>query len=206
MFNVCPYCGLYSVEKAVDLDSSTAFCPYCGEGYQFVMKPLYVITGASGTGKSTVCLQLAKALSGRYVVLETDILWGEVKAKPEDNYASYTNLWLRLAKNIHQSGISVVLCGSLFPPTVESCTERRYFSRVIYLALTCQDEILRDRLLTRPGWRDSSSRAFINRMLEFNRWFLNEGSRGDPRITLVDTSSMDVQQTINNIVNLILAS
>ncbi len=206
MFNICLYCGLYSAEKAVDLDSSTAFCPYCGEGYQFVMKMLYVITGASGTGKSTICLQLAKALSGRYIVLETDILWGEVRVKPGDNYASYTNVWLRLAKNIHQSGIGVVLCGSLFPPTVECCPERRYFSRVNYLALTCKNDILRSRLLSRPDWRGSSDEAFINRMLELNGWFLCEAGIGNPQITLLDTSCMNVQQATTRVVDWVLAS
>ncbi len=70
-----------------------------------------LIGGASGTGKTTVCLSLISMLK-ECVVLEKDILWGMVPATPEDNYRSYRNLWLRIAKNIGQAGRPVVLCGT----------------------------------------------------------------------------------------------
>jgi hypothetical protein len=38
-----------------------------------------------------------------------------VPATPEDGYRVYRNVWLRLAKNIGQCGLPVVLCGTAVP-------------------------------------------------------------------------------------------
>ncbi len=63
MFNICPTCGEYAVEKRIDPSGPFAFCPSCGHAHRFRQLPLFVITGASGTGKSTVCLSLAATLT-----------------------------------------------------------------------------------------------------------------------------------------------
>ena len=36
-----------------------------------------------------------------------------------------------------------------------SCVERRYFGTLHYLALTCEDEVLVERLRPRPSWRQT---------------------------------------------------
>jgi hypothetical protein len=53
MFNNCSQCGRYSEEKHVDAAKSLAICPYCGYAETFSCFPLFVITGASGAGKTT---------------------------------------------------------------------------------------------------------------------------------------------------------
>src|SRR5260221_5261277 len=123
MFNVCPNCGEYSVEKSIDPSGPFAVCPYCHYAHPFLQQPLFIISGASGTGKSTVGLAVVSVLK-ECVVIESDILWGMVPAAPEDNYRSYRNLWLRVAKNIGQAGRPVVLCGTAVPDQFEDCPER----------------------------------------------------------------------------------
>ena len=59
MFDVCPKCGEFREDKIIEPDGSFAICPNCNHHHPFVMKPLFVLTGASGTGKTTVCLALA---------------------------------------------------------------------------------------------------------------------------------------------------
>jgi hypothetical protein len=56
MFNVCPACGEYSVEKGVEQDGpeAVAVCPSCHHAAPFLRLPLFVVTGASGAGKSTL--------------------------------------------------------------------------------------------------------------------------------------------------------
>jgi hypothetical protein len=95
MFNVCPGCDEYSVEKLIDPAGPFAICPYCGHQHRFIQLPLFVLTGASGIGKSTLCLELTAKVS-KCVVLESDILWRTEFATPDDNYHDYRNLWLRV--------------------------------------------------------------------------------------------------------------
>ncbi len=62
MFNVCPRCGEYAVEKSIDPSGSYAICPFCRYAHPFLQQALFIITGASGSGKTTVCLKLVSLL------------------------------------------------------------------------------------------------------------------------------------------------
>jgi len=159
------------------------------------MQPLFLIGGASGTGKTTVCLSLISMLK-ECVVLEQDILWGMVPATPEDNYRSYRNVWLRIAKNIGQAGRPVVLCGTAFPEQFEDCPERRYFSTLYYLTLVCDDDVLVKRLQRRPEWRMTHTPEVLEDMVQFNRWLKANASLTRPPMTLYDTSHKDVDETV----------
>ena len=198
MFNVCPGCGVYAVEKGIDPAGPFAVCPACGYRHRFLRLPLFVITGAGGAGKSTVCLRLPASLP-ECVVLETDILWGLVPASPDDNYRGYHNAWLRLAKNVGQSGRPVVLCGTALPDQLEDCPERRYFAAVHYLCLVCDDAVLRDRLRSRPGWRASGTPPFVEKMSRFNAWLRDHAGATRPPMTLLDTSAAAIDHTVEQV-------
>ena len=101
MFNVCPGCGAYDAERIVPEGEAVAICRNCGQRQPFRRLPLYVLTGASGTGKSAVAL-LLPALLPECVVLDADLLWRPEFATPDDGYRSFRELWLRLAKSIHR--------------------------------------------------------------------------------------------------------
>ena len=195
MFNVCPQCGEYAEEKQIDAAGPFVICPHCQYAHPFLQQPLFIVTGASGAGKSAACLALVPVLK-ECVVLESDILWGLIPATPEDDYRSYRNVWLRLAKNIGQAGRPVVLCGSAVPEQFERCPERRYFSTLHYLALVCEDEALIERLKQRPAWRRSGSIETLERMAQFNRWLKEHASATQPPMTLYDTTSRSVAETV----------
>lgn len=187
MFNVCPGCGVYDAERTVPEGEAVAICRHCGQRQPFLRLPLFVLTGASGAGKSAVAL-LLPALLPECVVLEADLLWRPEFATPDDGYQSFRELWLRLAKNLHQSGRPVVLCGSAVPDQLERCVERRYLAGIHYLALVCDPAILATRLRERPAWRRSGEPEMIERMLAFNGWLREHAEITVPPISLLDTS------------------
>ncbi|MBX2999464.1 MAG: AAA family ATPase [Caldilineaceae bacterium] len=203
MFNVCYNCGLYCADKIIDPVGPFAVCPECGHRHPFLALPLMIVSGASGAGKSTVC----NYLTGRAhdaVLLDADILWRSEFSKPEDNYRDFFDTWLRMAKNIGQSGRPVVLFGAGIgvPHNLEGCVERRYFSAIHYLSLVCDDDVLTQRLKQRPNWRQSSGHPFIEEQLSFNRWFREYNQTvGQPPITLVDTGTLTLEESARTLVD-----
>ena len=198
MFNVCPNCGEYRADKAIAPEGAYAICPDCRFRHKFVRLPLFILTGASGAGKSTVCLGLVAKMK-EVVVMESDILWRAEFDQPETNYRDYRETWLRVCKNISQAGRPVVLCGVGVPAQFEQCIERRYFSELHYLALICDAQILVSRLRDRPPSRASSDDECIKKQVVFNRWLLNNARKTEPRMTLLDTSALTVDETVEKV-------
>ena len=194
MFNVCSNCGEYRADKTIVPGGVYAICPNCRFRYEFVRLPLFILTGASGVGKSTVCLALAAKMKD-VVVMESDILWRAEFNQPETDYREYRETWLRVCKNISQAGTPVVLCGVGVPTQFEQCIERRYFSELHYLALVCDDQILPSRLT----WRGSLKDEYIKEQVIFNRWLLNNAQNTEPPMTLLDTSEITVDETVEKV-------
>jgi hypothetical protein len=192
MFNVCPGCGEYSDDKEIDEAACVATCSRCGHRHEFKRLTLFVITGASCTGKTTVGLNLP-ALLPECVPLESDILWRDEFNKPDNNYRDYRNLWLRMAKNINQSGRPVVLIGTSAPGQFEECNESRYFSAINYLAFVCEEQELKRRLTSRPAWRKSGTPEVIEAALSFNSWLI-ANARDNPQLELLDTTHISIQE------------
>lgn len=194
MFNTCPNCGTYRADKSIDPAGPFAICPACGHRHLFRRLPLLLVGGASGSGKSAVTDALIGRLDG-VVALEADILWRPEFNTPETHYRDFFETWLRLAKNIGQSGRPVVLFGAGFavPDNIEPCVERRYFSAVHYLALVCEDEVLAQRLRARPTWRGSADPESIAGQQAFNRWLWAYDAH--PAITRLDTTDATVEET-----------
>jgi hypothetical protein len=192
MFNVCNGCGAYRPDKEIDVAGPFAICPVCGHAHPFRRLPLLLIGGASGAGKSTICQILSGRVTGA-VLLDCDILWRPEFDTPQDNYRDFFETWLRLAKNIAQSGRPVVIFGAGFvvPDNVAPCVERRYFSRLYHLGLICNEETLAGRLRARPQWRQSSDPDTIAGHVAFNRWIGEAGKGPHAPIELIDSTADD---------------
>jgi predicted kinase len=200
MLNVCHQCGMYRADKLIDPTGPFAICPACGYKHQFQQLPLLIVSGASGAGKSTVCQHLLGRVT-QAVLLDADILWRPEFNTPETNYQDFFETWLRVCKNISQSGRPVVLCGAGVgvPENLETRIERRYFSEIHYLALTCSDETLSKRLGQRPGWRGTHDPAYVEEHIRFNRWFKEYNSQ--PAIQLADTTNASLEETAHQVVS-----
>jgi len=200
MMNVCFQCGMYHADKMIDQTGPYAICPECGYKHRFQQLPLLIVSGASGAGKSTICHHLLDQVT-QAVVLDSDILWQPEFNTPDKNYRDFFETWLRVCKNISQSGRPVVLfgVGVGVPENIENCIERRYFSKICYLALVCSDETLSERLQQRPVWRGTHDLTYIEDHVRFNRWF--KAYDGQPVIKLVDTTNAVPEETALQVVS-----
>jgi hypothetical protein len=202
LFNVCAHCGEYSEEKVVEAEGQGPFahavCPRCGHRQRFRRLPLFVVSGPSGVGKTSVCLELAPRMS-ECVCLETDILWRGEFATPRDGYRAYREMWLRVALNVGQAGRPVALFGSGEPDGWEPCTGRRYFAEIHYLALVCDDAVLAERLRARPAWRGAGAPEFVDAMLEYNRSLKANAELSSPPITLLDTTQIGTRESAERV-------
>ncbi len=195
MFNICRRCGQYRADKEIDPSGPYAICPECGEQHPFRQLPLLLICGPSGGGKTAVLRALLGKVTAA-VLLEGDLLWRPEFNQPEDSYRDFYETWLRLAKNINQSGRPVALFNAgAIPPNVEPCVERRYFSETHYLALVCDDDVLQARLRARPSWRASGDPAFVAAQVQFNHWLKENGPAAEPPIDLLDTTTAGKLET-----------
>lgn len=201
MMNVCKHCGMYRADKTIDPTGPYAICPECGHAHQFRQMPLLIVSGASGTGKTTVCDRLIGVYQDA-VLLDSDILWRDEFNQPQDNHNGYFDMWLRVCKNISQSGRPVVLFGAGMgvPDNLEHCTERRYFTDIRYLALVCESDTLAQRLRARPAWRGTQNDAYITEHQRYNQWFKTYvAEKNEPPITLLSTENRTLDETVRDV-------
>lgn len=197
MLNICVQCGKYRADKEIDPSGPFAVCPECGHRQPFLQLPLFMVSGASGTGKSTALHHLLGVMN-ETVLLDSDILWRREFDTPGDHYQNFMETWLRVCKDISQSGKPVMLfgAGTGVPENIEPCVERRYFSNVHYLALVCDEPEIERRLLSRPDWRNCQNTGFVDAQKDFNRWFVEyRDQHRTPPIELIDTTCFSVEET-----------
>jgi broad-specificity NMP kinase len=150
--------------------------------------PLFIVTGASGVGKSTIC-EILFQNETEYIVMESDLLWHDMYNTPKDNYRKYRELWLRVCANISQIGKPVVLCGCVTPEQFNVCIERDLFAEIYYLAIVCDDDILENRM---KDGRKINDENWIKSSIEFNRWIKDNGK--DQNMYLLNTTELLPEQ------------
>lgn len=164
------------------------------------MKPtkkqkLFIVSGASGVGKSTAC-EILFQKEEKYIVLESDLLWSDLYNTPEDNYCAYRKLWMTVVANVAQIGLPVVLCGCAVPEQFEGQEERELFEDIHYLAVVCDKEKLEEKM--RVG-RKIEDESWIQSSVDFNEWLKKNGQSTQPAITLVDNTKLTPEQTAQEI-------
>lgn len=192
----CDGCGEWAdhgVERAVN--AIRLHCTRCGHKAtrQMRLLPLFIVTGASGAGKSSVVAEL-RCLIPDWEVFETDILWDS-----GGDWHFVRQNWLRIAHSIAQSGRPTLLCGTLLPQDIDRCDHRDLFSQIHYAGLHCDAPTLAARLRTRPAW-PLCTEAFIAEHQQFSRWLLDHATTAfDPPLHVIDTTHIGIAEVAQQI-------
>jgi hypothetical protein len=183
----CMQCGPGSVLEA-DAAAGVLRCRGCGSTRPLRLLPLFVVTGASGAGKSAVVDGLRRRLP-QCEVLETDLILHVA----ELGWQTWRETWLLLAHGIALNGRATVLCGSLLPDQLAGLAVRHLVGPIHFCNLDCPDAVLAERLRARPAWRGSSSAENIAEHQRFAGWLR---ARIRPSF---DTSVLTVEQVADRV-------
>ena len=124
-------------------------------------KPLFVITGAPGSGKSAAVEAFA-ARRTEFVAFDIDWIMAsasglagkDIRVNPS-TWPAYNAVWFDILRGVSANGRVPVL----FAPWNRGDLAVDYLpgwcDEVRFLLLDCDDEIRRARLLERPGWTES---------------------------------------------------
>ncbi len=98
-------------------------------------QPLFIVTGASGVGKSTLCNELF--INGKeYIVMESDLLWNDIYNTPEDDYSEYNRLWLRVCAILHKLESLLYYVDAEYPDNLKICQKENCLPIFIILPLS----------------------------------------------------------------------
>jgi hypothetical protein len=138
-------------------DGDRAVCPECRASEPAPRLPLFVVTGASGSGKTTVLPHLSACLP-EFAVFDIDWLIGPVaraSAPGPVDWAALRDAWLTVAHGVAQGGRHTVLLGSIVPDQLDDLPSRQWVTDIHFALIDCPDDVRRARLATRPAWRGS---------------------------------------------------
>jgi hypothetical protein len=170
MLGAVHYCQSCGSPIVMEPDGGAARCPACGRFDKAgAVEPLFVVTGASGAGKTAVLAPLARLLARRCVTFDMDWLLDSVDALSGGKviaWPAFRDAWLSVAHGVAQAGMPTVLLGPLIPEHVDALPARRWFGEIHYLLLDCSDEMRRRRIERRAVWRSRD----INEQTQFGRW------------------------------------
>ncbi|XID91946.1 AAA family ATPase [Paenibacillaceae bacterium WGS1546] len=154
--------------------------------------PLFIVTGSSGSGKTFVIHELRKIMPD-FDIFDIDNL-RELGVRDEQQIR---DVWLRIARNVAESGRMTIICGTAMPWDIEKCPDYSYFKHVYYLNLHCDGRTREERLRAR-GWPEETIREYK----EFAEWLVNNADEAYcPPMPTVDTTNADVADVAGQIRN-----
>lgn len=162
------YCQSCDAPVVMEPRAGHAACPECGRRDDVVTGPLFIVTGASASGKTAVRAPLARGLRGRCIVFDADLLLDSAGALSDGRpiiWAAFLDAWLAVAHGAAQSGMPTVLLGPFIPDHLRDLPARRWIGDIRFCALDCPDEVRRARIAGRPAWRSRDAEEQV----EFGR-------------------------------------
>ena len=187
----CTRCEAAPPHRDPNPGQGTAICSQCGAENEIPSVPLFVVTGGSGCGKSTVSIGLLRKRNP-YLVVDADFLaHGKGGLDTWDAYYNYTCIVsLTLARNQRP----IVLVGGMHPSQVENAKTSAFFSAVHFLVIACdataQTARLKGRSATQPAEES------IDNAVKQSRWIV-EGAGQRPNATVLDTTGWTREQAVS---------
>jgi gluconate kinase len=190
MIGICPKCGNYEWNKQISENKKNIICKQCGHQWNFKAMPLFVLTGCSGVGKTTTAQELLQR-DTNFIVMDADFLYNIMPHDTDEDCKNWVEHILSLSKTIMQSGKPLLwtLAGAL--DKFEHTYNRRFFTEIYFLALVCNSEDLEKRM--REG-RHITDSNWIQSSIDYNRWFIENGTVSDKRIATYDITGKSVSE------------
>lgn len=188
MVDICPLCGNYDWDKTVD--GSIITCPQCGHGWAFLKLPLFVVTGASGVGKTTT-VQALQRVSRDFVCLDADFFYNLMPHETEADYMAQTEQAQSLSRDVMQCGRPVVWAQAGNIHMLDKTYGTRFFSGIFVLALTCPEEELRWRMTAGRGISDE---GWIQSSADYNRYFMEHDNIGGVAYERLDMGGIRAEE------------
>ncbi|MEK3714498.1 AAA family ATPase [Paenibacillus sp. FSL P2-0089] len=149
--------------------------------------PLFIITGASGVGKTTVMHELREQMPEFVLFSTDDDNFGTTGKKLE--YQDRYNVLFHCAHAVALSGRGTIICGTMMPWDAKKCDVYDAFSEVHFINLHCDDATRNARLRGREDaatWTEDMLRQHE----EFAQWLLDHAdTEYDPPMPTFDTTS-----------------
>lgn len=189
----CIKCGNYKWDKIVENNRIT--CPRCGYSWKFNKLPLFILTGCSGVGKTTTAHELMLSTED-LVVLDADFFHDLMPHETQEDYRRRIEKMEDLSKNIMQAGKPVLwaMAGNL--DKLNSVYNRRFYSDIFCLALVCDEQTLRHRMVQGRGITDDE---WIRSSVEYNNYFKTHTAIYDIRFDVCDTEGKEVGQVVEEV-------
>ncbi|MFD0696373.1 AAA family ATPase [Paenibacillus sp. GCM10027628] len=158
--------------------------------------PLYIVTGASGSGKSTVVKELRRVMPD-YDVFDYDALIKVMRDDEDDEIDKnkLKNIWLRVARGIAESGRSAIICGRIQPQDIKKCKDFDYFRRIYYLVLHCDEKTREKRLRARSTMTDKKLQSNI----DLAKKLIRRADQYSPTMPVIDTSKTNAAKVAKRI-------
>ena len=156
------------------------------------MTKLFFVTGASGTGKSSIVSLLQKQLGVKYAVYDFDEIW-----KPYD----FTDTWaekvtkraLDIATENEEKGISMVVAGLVRPLLVKKLAEGIRLPEIHFCLLDINIEERKKRLEDRKASKELISD--IEELLGLRDWVKKSGYK----YVTVDTTNLSPKEVVEKV-------
>ncbi|MCK2020920.1 AAA family ATPase [Peribacillus frigoritolerans] len=150
--------------------------------------PLFIVTGLSGSGKSTTAKEVKRIIVDFYV-FDMDIIVNN------DDYQTACNNWMKIAYYNALSGRNTILFGNVPQPyNIHICDHSHLFDP-IYLHLHCNDAVRTQRLNARKVW----DAVGIQHTLKSSKEMVDKAQAAVPPIPIIDTSNTPVLQVAEQI-------
>ena len=183
------YCQVCQDPKPMVPDQGVARCTNCGDvDTVALVRPLFVVTGASGSGKTTILPLILDRLGGECVVFDVDWLidpMGRAARDGQVDWQAFRDAWLHVAHGVAQNGLATLLLGPFFPEQLDGLPGRAWVGDIHYLVFDCHDDERRRRMEARPAWRNRD----IGAQIDFARWLRTNLS------PVIDTGALSPAET-----------
>lgn len=162
------------------------------------MPNLYIITGPSGVGKSTISKKLAES-SNKSVLIEGDFIYSQVissyvSAWKEGNHLDvFWDMCLNSIETYLSYGYDVVFNYIVTPTIVDKIKNRFKNNKIKFVVLLCDEEILLSRDKQRPEDCQMKERCLI--LLDSFK------SKNYNSNNILNTTTLSVEEAVNLINN-----